>query len=87
MPLRITLGNLLHECAEKFSEREFLVIAETGETLTYTEFEILTNRITNGLLEHFPEKLEYIDIFLDQMPRTSNGKPEKGKLSFYWTAS
>ena len=39
MPLRITLGNLLHECAEKFSEREFLVIAETGETLTYTEFE------------------------------------------------
>lgn len=65
MPLRITLGNLLHECAEKFSEREFLVIAETGETLTYTEFEILTNRITNGLLEHFPEKLEYIDIFLE----------------------
>jgi len=65
MKLRITLGNLLHECAEKFSEREFLVIAETGETLTYTEFEILTNRITNGLLEHFPEKLEYIDIFLE----------------------
>ena len=65
MPLRITLGNLLHECAEKFSEREFLVIAETGETLTYTEFEILTNRITNGLLEHFPEKLKYIDIFLE----------------------
>jgi len=46
MPLRITLGNLLHECAEKFSEREFLVIAETGESLTYNAFEILTNRIT-----------------------------------------
>ena len=26
-------------------------------------------------------------VFLDQMPRTSTGKPEKGKLSFYWTAS
>ena len=39
MPLRITLGNLLHECAEKFAEREFLVIAETGESLTYNEFE------------------------------------------------
>ena len=58
MPLRITLGNLLHECAEKFSEREFLVIAETGESLTYNAFEILTNRITNGLLEQFSEKIE-----------------------------
>ena len=65
MPLRITLGNLLHECAEKFAERQFLVIAETGESLTYNEFEVLTNRITNGLLEQFPEKLEYIDIFLE----------------------
>ena len=41
MALRITLGNLLHECAEKFAKRQFLVIAETGETLTYHEFEIL----------------------------------------------
>ena len=65
MPLRITLGNLLHECAEKFSEREFLVIAETGESLTYNAFEALTNRITNGLLEQFPEKIEYVDIFLE----------------------
>ena len=65
MPLRITLGNLLHECAEKFSEREFLVIAETGESLTYNAFEVLTNRITNGLLEQFPEKIEYVDIFLE----------------------
>lgn len=65
MPLRITLGNLLHECAEKFSEREFLVIAETGESLTYNAFEILTNRITNGLLEQFSEKIEYVDIFLE----------------------
>ena len=41
MALRITLGDLLHECAEKFAKRQFLVIAETGETLTYHEFEIL----------------------------------------------
>ena len=65
MPLRITLGNLLHECAEKFAERQFLVIAETGETFTYQEFEILTNRITHGLLEKFSEKLAYVDIFLE----------------------
>lgn len=65
MPLRITLGNLLHECAEKFAERQFLVIAETGESLTYNEFEVLTNRITNGLLEQFPEKIKYVNIFLE----------------------
>jgi len=65
MPLRITLGNLLHECAEKFAERQFLVIAETGESLTYNEFEVLTNRITNGLLEQFPKKIKYVNIFLE----------------------
>ena len=26
-------------------------------------------------------------VFLDQLPRTSTGKPEKGKLSSYWAAS
>ena len=64
MPLRITLGNLLHECAEKFAERQFLVIAETGESLTYNEFEVLTNRITNGLLEQFPKKINMLIFFL-----------------------
>ena len=64
-PLRITLGNLLHECAEKFAERQFLVIAETGDTFTYKEFEILTNKIANGLLEKYSEKLTYVNIFLE----------------------
>ena len=65
MALRITLGNLLHECAEKFAKRQFLVIVETGETLTYHEFEILTNRLANGLLDNFSEALSYVDIFLE----------------------
>ena len=65
MALRITLGNLLHECAEKFAKRQFLVIAETGETLTYHKFEILTNRLANGLLDKYSETLSYVDIFLE----------------------
>ena len=65
MALRITLGDLLHECAEKFGDRPFLIIAETGETLTYREFEVLTNRVAHGLLENYSDALSYVDIFLE----------------------
>ena len=65
MALRITLGDLLHECAEKFGERPFLIIAETGEALTYREFEALTNRVAHGLLDNYSDALSYVDIFLE----------------------
>ena len=65
MALRITLGDLLHECAEKFGERPFLIIAETGEALTYREFEVLTNSVAHGLLENYSDALSYVDIFLE----------------------
>jgi len=65
MALRITLGDLLHECAGKFANRPFLITAETGETLTYQEFEALTNRIAHGLLDQFSGALSYVDIFLE----------------------
>jgi len=65
MALRITLGDLLHEYAEKFGDRSFLSIVETGEVLTYREFEILTNRFANGLIDKFSGELNYVVIFME----------------------
>ena len=65
MPLRITLGDLLHESAGKFADRPFLAIAETGLTLSYHEFETLTNRFAHGLIGHFHDSLSYVAILAE----------------------
>jgi len=65
MPLRITLGNLLHDCARKFADSPFLTIAETGLTLSYGEFETLTNRLANGLRERVYDDLSYVAILAE----------------------
>ncbi len=62
MPLRTTLGDLLHECAQKFTDRPFLTIAETGHSLSYSEFESFTNRFAHGLREHVHANLSYVAI-------------------------
>ncbi len=65
MPLRITLGDLLHDSARKFADRPFLTIAETGITLSYAEFETLTNRFAHGLREHVYANLSYVAILAE----------------------
>lgn len=65
MALRITLGELLHECVTKFQDRPFLSIIETGKTYSYLEFEALTNRFAHGLSERFPDSLSYFAILLE----------------------
>ncbi len=65
MAIRITLGDLLNRCAERFSDRPFLTIAETGETLTYREFESLANRLAHGLDDQFEDALSYVAIFME----------------------
>ncbi len=65
MPLRITLGDLLHESANKFTERPFLTIAESGLTLSYGEFETFTNRFAHGLTENICADLSYVAILAE----------------------
>ena len=65
MPLRITLGDLQHQCARRFTDRPMLTMAQTGVTLTYTEFEQFTNQFANGLVEKFPDGLNYVAILTD----------------------
>ena len=62
MPLRTTLGDLLHDCAERYNDRPFLTIAETGQTVSYRDFELLTNRFAHGILEKIAADLSYVAI-------------------------
>ena len=61
----ITLGELLHECADKYSERPFITIAETGATISYGEFEALTNRLARGLRSNCRQGSVYVAIMLE----------------------
>ena len=48
MPLRISLGQLLHDCATRFGERPCITMAPSGETLSYAGLESLVNRAAHG---------------------------------------
>lgn len=65
MALRITLGDLLNRCVDRFGDRPFLTIAETGRTLAYGEFESIVNRLAHGLNEKFSDALSYVAIFME----------------------
>jgi len=53
MPLRITLGELIHKLANQFEDRPAVTMIGSGtmsdETLSYREFDNLINRIGHGL--------------------------------------
>ena len=65
MPLRITLGELQHQCAKRYADRPLLTIAQSGVTITYGEFEQLTNQLAHGLIEKFTDSLDYVTILAD----------------------
>ena len=61
---RVSLGELLRISAETHPYNPFITRAETGETLTYTQFNQLTNRIAHGLIAHGIQRGEYVGIML-----------------------
>lgn len=63
--LRITLGDLLHQCAEQFRDRPFVTFVESGKTYDYAAFELLVNRVAHGLIAHFPDALGHVAIMLE----------------------
>ncbi|MEP6969358.1 MAG: AMP-binding protein [Betaproteobacteria bacterium] len=63
--LRITLGDLLHQCAERFQQRPFVTFVESGLTYSYAEFELLVNRIAHGLIENFAGALAHVAVMLE----------------------
>ena len=47
-PLRISIGQLLHDCAARFGERPCITMAPSGETLSYARLDSLVNRAAHG---------------------------------------
>jgi len=63
--LKTTLGDLLHACAARFADRPFVTMAETGQTISYADFETLTNRLAHGLQARFSDRPAYAAILLE----------------------
>jgi len=49
MPLRVTLGALIHDCATRFADRPAITIAPSGETISYAALESRINRVGRGI--------------------------------------
>ena len=62
---RITLGNLLFECASKYGSRPFLTIVESGTSISYINFERHVNRLAHGLQSRFGNRDQYVAIMLE----------------------
>ena len=65
MNRRITLGELLFQCADTHGDRPFLTEAETSKTVTYLEFEHHVNRIAHGLQGSLQSESGYCAIMLE----------------------
>lgn len=49
MPLRNTLGALIHDCANRFADRPTITIAPSGETISYAALDRRINRVGHGM--------------------------------------
>lgn len=65
MALRITLGELLHQCAARFADRPCITLAPGGETLSYAGLESRVNRLAHGMTGRFGERSRHVGIMLE----------------------
>ena len=63
-PLRINLGRLLERQAARHGINPFVTQAETGETLSYADFNARANRIAHGLVDLGIDSDDYVAIML-----------------------
>ena len=61
---RISLGQLLAQAATTYPDNQFITEVETDTTLTYDQFNRLTNRIAHGLRDLGIERGEYVGVML-----------------------
>ncbi len=62
---RICMGELIHWCANEFSDRPCIVIANTDEAVTYSQLEHRINRIAHGIRDGFECQNPYVAIMLE----------------------
>jgi len=56
MPFRVTLGDLIHDCAARFADRPCITMAPSGETITYAELESRVNRVAHGVRDNIADR-------------------------------
>ena len=52
MSMRITLGNLFHECATRYGDRLAVTIAPSGVQISYAELETSINQSPMGFVHN-----------------------------------
>jgi len=55
----------LHQCAEQFTDRPFVTQADSGDTLSFAEFERRTNQLAHGFQAQFQNCSDYVAIMLE----------------------
>lgn len=65
MPLRISLGELFHDCATRFADRPCVTIAPCGTSMTYGELERHVNRLAHGIDDRLPTGSGHVAIMLE----------------------
>lgn len=61
-PLRVTLGALIHDLANKYGDRPAITDVMTDETLSYAEFDRFINRIAHGFLTLPESQIKHVGI-------------------------
>ena len=65
MSMRITLGNLFHECATRYGDRLAVTIAPSGVQVSYAELETNINQFAHGFRSQFSDQRNYVGIMLE----------------------
>ncbi len=65
MGRRITLGDLFHDCAQKYGNNICLTMAPSGETISYAALERRINRFAHGFRARFADTNSYVSIMLE----------------------
>ena len=61
----MTIGDVLHECANRFEERPFITMADEDHSCSYKEFETLTNSIAHGIIDLGKPQSGYCAIMME----------------------
>ena len=65
MPLRLTLGELFHDCATRFAGRPCVTVAPDGASMTYGQLERHINRLAHGMFGQLPAGSGHVAIMLE----------------------
>ena len=61
----MTLGELVYQCAQRYSDKICLTDAVTAQSVSYRDFDTLINRFAHGLIARFGAEKRYMGMMLE----------------------